>query len=297
MVFYDSYTDAIQPHGAISINNNETFTTSKTVTLNLYAADNIVITGYYVSENPSAPQASDTNWTSINSITNYSANVPYVLSSGDGNKTVYVWYKDAAGNVSAAANDSINLDTIAPTVISTTPATGATGVDVSSAVSATFSEVMDSLTVNTATFMVKNGSGNVAGTVSYSGTTATFTPLNNLTYSTTYTATITTNIKDTAGNPIASVYTWSFTTKELPVITSFQINNGAAETTNRTVTLNNTTTGSPTHYMASEFLSFTDATWQPYTAAPSFTLSLGYGEKTVYFKVQNANGESAEVND
>ena len=44
-----------------------------------------------------------------------------------------------------------------------------------------------------------------------------------------------------------------------PSVNSFAINGGAASTASRTVTLNNTCTGSPTHYMASESSSFTGA--------------------------------------
>ena len=70
---------------------------------------------------------------------------------------------------------------------------------------------MDSSTITTATFAV-SGSGNIAGTVTYSGTTATFTPTTDLDYNTTYTATITTGAKDLAGNALETDYTWSFTT-------------------------------------------------------------------------------------
>ena len=45
--------------------------------------------------------------------------INYVISSGDGTKEVYVWYKDAAGNVSAGASDSITLDTTVPSIVST----------------------------------------------------------------------------------------------------------------------------------------------------------------------------------
>jgi hypothetical protein len=48
--------------------------------------------------------------------------------------------------------------------------------------------------------------------VAYSGTTATFTPLNTLAAMTTYTATITTGAKNSAGNALASKTVWSFTT-------------------------------------------------------------------------------------
>ena len=82
-----------------------------------------------------------------------------------------------------------------------------------------------------------------------------------------------------------------------PVITSFSINNGAASTANAVVTLNNVATNSPTQYMASESSSFTGASWQTYSTAPSFTLSSGSGIKRVYLKVKNSSGESSVVND
>ena len=81
------------------------------------------------------------------------------------------------------------------------------------------------------------------------------------------------------------------------VVSIFQINNGAAGTTSRKVTLNNTATDSPTHYMASESPTFKRATWKAYTEAPRFRLSASKGVKTVYFKVKNAKGESSVVND
>jgi hypothetical protein len=80
---------------------------------------------------------------------------------------------------------------------------------VNAAIVVTFSEAMDPSTISTATFMLSNG---VTGSVTYNGTTATFTPSSNLAYWTTYTATITTGVKDAAGNTMAATKTWSFTT-------------------------------------------------------------------------------------
>ncbi len=81
-----------------------------------------------------------------------------------------------------------------------------------------------------------------------------------------------------------------------PALTSFQIDNGAGTTSSRTVTLNNTAAGSPTHYMASQSSIFSGAVWKPYSTAPSFTLSAAKGNKTVYFKVSNPAGASNVMN-
>ena len=100
------------------------------------------------------------------------------------------------------------------TVSTTTPASGATGVSIDSAVSATFNGAIDASTLNASTFTLTGPGGAVAGTVTYNASTdtATLTPSTALAYSTTYTATITTGVTDTSGNPLASSYSWSFTT-------------------------------------------------------------------------------------
>jgi tetrahydromethanopterin S-methyltransferase subunit B len=106
----------------------------------------------------------------------------------------------------------IPADTTRPTVSSTDPANAATGVAINKKIAASFSEAMDPSTITTATFTLKQGATAVSGTVTYVGTTATFAPASALAISTTYTATITTGVKDLAGNAIASVFGWSFTT-------------------------------------------------------------------------------------
>jgi hypothetical protein len=83
----------------------------------------------------------------------------------------------------------------------------------------------------------------------------------------------------------------------LPVVTSFRINAGALTTANGTVTLNNTATNLPMYYMASENPGFAGGSWQTYSTAPKFTLSLSSGPKTIYFKTKNIFGESTVKND
>jgi len=103
-------------------------------------------------------------------------------------------------------------DTTPPTVSSVSPVNGAIDVAITTTITATFNEAMSPSTINTAAFTVSG----VTGTVSYAGTTAAFTPTSNLAYSTTFTATATTGVKDLAGNAMTSAYTWTFTTRPSP---------------------------------------------------------------------------------
>jgi hypothetical protein len=99
----------------------------------------------------------------------------------------------------------------APTVVSTIPANQATNVPVNQVVSAQFNVAMDPSTITSSSFTLRLGSDPVAGTVSYSGVTATFTPDNDL-VSGTYTARISTFAKNLDGTPLAAHYVWSFST-------------------------------------------------------------------------------------
>ncbi|RYY88112.1 MAG: hypothetical protein EOO15_09920, partial [Chitinophagaceae bacterium] len=126
--------------------------------------------------------------------------------------TITTAAKDVAGNA-MAANYTWSFATGAPpTVIATVPANGATGVPVSIVLTAEFSKVMNAATINATTFTLKQGATAITGTVTYAGTTATFTPTAPLTGATLYTATITTGAKDVAGNPLGANYVWTFTT-------------------------------------------------------------------------------------
>src|SRR6185503_4989525 len=83
-------------------------------------------------------------------------------------------------------------------------------------VAVAFSEAMDPPTINTVTFTLKQGTTAVAGAVSYTGVTATFTPASTLAPLTTFTAAVTTGAKDLAGNALATGFSWSFTTGATP---------------------------------------------------------------------------------
>jgi hypothetical protein len=100
----------------------------------------------------------------------------------------------------------------APTVTSTIPSSNGAGAALNVKVAATFSAPMDPSTISATTFTVQQGSALVPGTVTYSGSTATFTPAANLATSSNFTATISTGAKDLAGDALAAPYSWSFVT-------------------------------------------------------------------------------------
>ena len=109
-------------------------------------------------------------------------------------------------------------DTTPPLVSSTNPANGAITTPTNQSIVATFDKGMDSSTVNAATFTLFETVGlnqvAVPGTVTYSaiGTSAIFTPSSVLDPNATFTATITTDVTDLSGNPLASNFVWTFTT-------------------------------------------------------------------------------------
>ena len=230
-----SFTTAAEPDTtapsspAVTINSGATRTNSTTVTLSLSATDNTGVTGYYASESQTAPAADAPGWTPVTSSTDYSANVSFTISGGDGSKTVYVWFKDSSGNVSAGASDGITPDTVAPQMDSNngfSPANNIVTVAVNTTVTVKFDDAMDTSTITTSTFTLSKDGTNVSGTVSFSPEqsgdtyTAIFTPSAVLSVGTKYTVTLTTGIKDIAGNALAqnatsafvTAYSWSKTT-------------------------------------------------------------------------------------
>lgn len=140
--------------------------------------------------------------------------------------------KDLAGNPMITNfvftfTTSGTVDVTRPRVTATNNANGAINVPVNNQVGATFSEVMDPITISATTFTLKQGATIVPGIVTYSGLNTVFVPTTNLLNNTLYTATITTGATDLAGNalagnqaplPAASNYVWSWTTGAAPDI-------------------------------------------------------------------------------
>jgi TolB protein len=134
----------------------------------------------------------------------------YTMSATDGSgmtrlTTNTVWDSEA---------DWGPFDITGPRVVRVTPPNSATGVSPGANVSATFSEAMRAATLNKTTFkLVRRGTTTpVPATVNYApdATKATLNPAGELDSGVTYTATITTGAKDTAGNALPTNETWNF---------------------------------------------------------------------------------------
>ncbi len=129
---------------------------------------------------------------------------------------LFVFMAVIGGCIDSNDDPGNTTDTTAPSISSTNPAGGVTGVAINTVVSTSFSETMDASTLTTETFTLSSEAGPVTGTVGYSGSTATFTPSASLSGATNYTATITTGAKDAAGNALEANYVWVFTTVTTP---------------------------------------------------------------------------------
>lgn len=147
------------------------------------------------------------------------------------NESGYIFFT-YSGGYSDTVFEMEEADT-PPTIISVSPANGATDVPVTTTISATFSDAMNETSAEAAFSL--NG---VTGTFSWIGNTMTFTPGANLASATNYTVTIGTGAQDLAGNPMTSAYTWSFTTSSGPDTTPPVITNVASSSiTTRSATI------------------------------------------------------------
>lgn len=118
-------------------------------------------------------------------------------------------------------------DITAPTVSSTSPTDGATGVSVSTNIVITFSEEMDQASVESA--LAVSPSFTYTSSWNAAGDQLTLTPDSNLDSTTTYTVDVSTDAQDIVGNNMESLYSFSFTTEDNvpPTVTSTSPTDGS----------------------------------------------------------------------
>ncbi len=154
-------------------------------------------------------------------LTNYSGDSA-VYSGVDGHKYYFEALAiDSAGNIedfSGTPECSTLVDTTHPYITATNPADGDTGVALNSNIDITFSEQMDTLSMDTSDFSVQgNINGSYTFTFSYnpSNYTVTINPDSDFAYQETIQVKVDTTITDVPGNRLKNTYTFNFScTKE-----------------------------------------------------------------------------------
>ncbi len=197
-------------------------------------------------------------------------------------------------------------DTTPPTIVSTAPAAGASGVASSANITVTFSEAMDPATISAATLELRDAGGSIVnGAVSYSAATltATFDPDGNLTPGAEYTALVRggaadPRVKDVAGNGLAADASWSFTVAPLSVsigdATVTEGNNGTIDATfNVTLSAASSQAVSVTYSTADG----TAAAGSDYTGVPATVLTFDPGETSKPITVTVLGDTAGEPNE
>jgi YD repeat-containing protein len=260
--------DNVPPSGSILINSGALRTNSESVTLTLSATDN--------SGTVSQMRFSNDNvtWSTWEA---YGTTKAWALSASDGNKTVYVQFKDALANTSTYSN-SITLDTTAP-VVSASPVggtfTSAQSVTLSTNEQATIYYTIDGSTPTIASPVYSSPiSINASTTLKYIGV-------------------------DPAENQSA-VQTQSYIIDSAPPTGSISINAGAASTNSESVTLTLSATDDSGTVSQMRFSNdnATWSAWEPYGITKAWILSEGNGTKTVYAEfMDSANNVSIPYSD
>jgi hypothetical protein len=254
--------------------------TSLTVPITtLTASDAAGVTGYLLKEAATVPLSNDPAW---------SATVPaqYAFTS-QGTKTIYVFAKDAAGNISAPLSGTVTItlaDTTAPVVTAfTLPATDS------------------SLIVPVSSFSATDAAG-VTGY--YLGETSTApalidthwttTPTSSYTFATAGTKTLYAFAKDAAGNistPVSAIVTITLADTTAPIVTVFTMPTTSTSLTVSVTTFTANDNTAVTGYILSESATTPLPTISGWTStAPSAYSFSTAGSKTLYAFAKDAAG-------
>jgi len=255
-------TDTVAPTGSISINGGAVYSGATAVTLGLSASDTGGSGLYQMRfSNDNAV------WSAWET---YASSKSWTLTPGTGAKTVYVQYKDNAGNMSSSYSDGITLDATAPTGTMSVNAnagySNSTGVTVNSSVNDALSGGVQ--------MSVDPGTGTYGSWMAYSANYAITLPAGD------GTKTVRVQYRDAVGNLLARSDA-IFLDATAP-FTTVNITAGQTYTGDRTFTLTPTDAGSG---IAGTWwqLDGTGGTWTNSTSVPVSAPSSGTQSRTLYW--------------
>ncbi len=259
-----SIPDISPPTGtSITINDGAVATNNRSVTLKLSATD---ATDMLISNSSSLSGT----WE------RYASSKSWILTSGDGDKTVYARFRDVDGNESDTVSDNITLDTEAPSG----------SIDINGGASVTISRsVTLTLFRDDASEMRISNSSSFAGTWETYASTKAWILTSGDGVKTVYA-----QLRDAAGN-VSSTIQDSITLDTQK--TGISINDGASFTTSRSVTLTLSSAGAA-GMRISNSNSFTGG-WETYASSKSWTLTAGDGAKTVYAQIRDTGGNVSGI--
>ncbi len=269
--------------GSVSINGENYYTTTQNVTLSLVVSDPSLVDQVMISNDASFTGAS---WVP------FSDTKSWWLASGDGTKTVYVKFKDKAGNVTGTYSDTILLATVSITgsVSINSGANYTTTRQVTLSLSAT-----DALPSTSIAYVIISNDPLFTGSswVPYATQKAWWLAAGD------GNKTVYVKFKDTSGN-ISGVYSDGIILDSVAPTGSVLINNGISATSNRQVILSLPTTdpsaGSGVAYVIiSNDASFAGASWIPYASSKTWWLTDGIGTKAVYIRYKDKAGNTSVV--
>jgi hypothetical protein len=278
------------PTGTIQINSGAATTNNAIVNLSLSASDPLPGSGIDEMRlrNENTPTWDGVAWE------NYTPSRQWQLSNGDGTKTVFVEFKDNAGNASQGViSDQILLDTSDSTAPVPSIDTGPDGPTSDNTPTFTFSGSDNVTAASNLLFSYKVDTGSWSSYFSDTSVT-----LGGATGLTDGSHTFFVRAKDQANNETseANAAQQSFTVDTTPPNGPVVINGGATVTNNAAVNLTlNATDPSPgaVDKMRLSNDGETWSNWEDYATSKSWNLSGGDGMKTVFVEFQDGAGNTS----
>jgi hypothetical protein len=285
--------DRLPPSGVgVSINAGAGYTSNTAVTLAMSATD-LYLTDMRVAN---APNFAGSSWVPFVGTTNW------ILTAGDGTKTVYAQFRDAVGNTSVVTQASIIYDATRPALVAVAMNADPTkaGSITSSVLFADAPAGMNTALPPTARFVTAQDRTGVFAQVSYSGNTwigqgmvlggddgVAFVDV--------------LHAADKAGNVMLPAYqiTNFLIDTEAPTNVAVVINSGSIYANGASVTLQISAQDAlPMEMMLGNDAGFSGGVWEPYATSKAWTLAAGDGVRTVYVKFRDVVlNETAVVSD